>query len=241
METRSRVYPRITSTGSPAESTIAQESKPPPKFLGTGKKPYPSIEIPSVSDLGLSSDGRVSSARLPSKEITPNMAELVPRIPNERKRTVPTVEKQSTSRLTTSSDGRAFSTWSQTSEITSGTTELPSEMFGERIRRYPTVEQHSVSHLSASSGGEASILKSPPSEIKPNIQKLPLQSPSAEEQSSNDDSAESDQESVIFCGAVESHKRSKVPNPKKFSSRRTKAEKQELAVSCYRGSEKGAS
>ncbi|KAL8845215.1 MAG: hypothetical protein Q9176_000383 [Flavoplaca citrina] len=229
METRLRVYPRITGSESHGESSIAHETKPSPKLLGTRKRPYLSIETPSVSDLRVSSDGRAPSTRSPSEEITTNMPEPVPKILSEKRRAVSTVEKLSVSHDETPDAGRVSIAQSQPNEITPDTTKLPSEVFSERRRRYSTVEPRSVSHLRASDSGNASSARYPPKDITPDIQKIPLKSPSADEQSSNDESAaESDQESVIFCGAAESHAGPKVPNTKTFSSRSAEAEKQAL-------------
>ena len=212
METRLRIYPRITGSDSHGENSIAHETQPSPKLLGARKRPYLSIETPSVSDLKLSSDGRASSTRSPSEEITTNMPEPVPKIPIEKRRALLTVDGE------TPDAGRVSNAQSQPNKITPDTTKLPSEVFSERRRRYSTVEPFSMSHLRASDGGNASSARYPPREITPDIQSLPLKSPSAEEQSSTDESAKSDQESVIFCGAAESHARPKVPNTKTFSS-----------------------
>ncbi|KAL8976489.1 MAG: hypothetical protein Q9205_007506 [Flavoplaca limonia] len=229
METRLNVYPRITGSESHGESSIAQEIEPLPKLLATRKRPYLSIETPSVSDFRLSSDGRASSTRSPSEEITSCIPEPVPKTPNKKRRAVPTVEKQSVSHGETPDAGRVSNAQSQPNEITPDITKLPSEVFSERRRRYSTVEPRSVSHLRASDSGNASSARYPPKDITPDIQKIPLKSPSADEQSSNDESAaESDQESVIFCGAAESHAGPKVPNTKTFSSRSAEAEKQAL-------------
>ncbi|KAL9034862.1 MAG: hypothetical protein Q9180_005174, partial [Flavoplaca navasiana] len=182
METRLRVYPRITGRDSYVKSTTAHETKPSPKLLGTRKRPYLSIETPSVSDLRLSSEGRVSSTRSLSKEITRNMPEPVPKIPSEKRRAASTVEKQSVSHDETLSAGRASNAQSQPNEITPDTTKLPSEVLSERRRKYSTVEPRSVSHLRASNIGKASSARYQSREITPDTQELPLKSPSADEQ-----------------------------------------------------------
>ena len=140
------------------------------------------------------------------------MPEPVPKIPIEKRRAVSTVDGE------TPDAGRVSNAQSQPNKITPDTIKLPSEVFSERRRRYSTVEPFSMSHLRASDGGNASSARYPAREITPDIQNLPLKSPSAEEQSSTDESAKSDQESMIFCGAAESHARPKVPNTKTFFS-----------------------
>ncbi|KAL8896197.1 MAG: hypothetical protein Q9192_003213 [Flavoplaca navasiana] len=220
MKTRLSVYPRITGSNSQVESGIAHKRKPSPKLLGTRKRPYLSIETPSVGDLRLSSDGRASSTRSPSKEITMNMPEAVPKTPSEKRRAASIVERQSGSHVETPSTGRAYNARSQPSEIMPDTTKLSSEVFSERRRRYSTIKPHSVSYLRASNSGKASSARYQPREITPDNQELPLKPEEL--------AAESDQESVIFCGAAESHARPQVPNTKTFSSQSAKAEKQAL-------------
>ncbi|KAL9625981.1 MAG: hypothetical protein Q9204_007680 [Flavoplaca sp. TL-2023a] len=157
------------------------------------------------------------------------MPEPVPKIPSEKRRAGSNVEEQSVSHDETPDAGRVSTAQSQPNEIAPDTTKLPSEVFSERRRRYSTIEPGSMSHLRASNSDNASSARYPPREITPDVQEPPLKSPSAEEQSSTDESAaESGQESVIYCGAAESHAGPKVSNTKTFFSRSVEAEKQVL-------------
>ncbi|KAI4279078.1 MAG: hypothetical protein L6R38_005111 [Xanthoria sp. 2 TBL-2021] len=140
----------------------------------------------------------------------------------------PTIETRSMASLRTSSvASRAKSTVAINAE-------LPSNFLGTRKRPYPTIEKRSVSHLRASNGGRASSARSQPNETMSESPEIPFHSPFNGEQSKEKELAQSDSESVVFCGSAEMQARPEVsdfqpPSPAIPRSRGAAAEKQELA------------
>ncbi|KAL8995431.1 MAG: hypothetical protein Q9169_004843 [Polycauliona sp. 2 TL-2023] len=149
--------------------------------------------------------------------------------PTSTKSPLPTIGKRSIATV------RASGVSSKAGSIASSTSERAPIVHRARNRPRPTIETRSVSRPRTASTSRASRVRSPSREASPEI---PLSSPFHTEPLDKEEIVISDTESVVFCGAAEVQGRREVPDsrpasPRIPSSRKTTAEKQELAVSFY--------